>query len=258
MRFLDPSTQENLRNLLDKAEKIGYDAIGAIIILLLWGILSYLLYKVMMFFFRKIKLNELIDRFKVSFDEENISKEKTQKIFLKKNKFTDKIKVDDAVSRAASYYILVVFFRMSISHMGITDVEDFLGDVITYLPNLFVGILIGFFGIRFSNFIYEVVYHALIISKGKTAKIIAEASRFIILFFTLMIFLEYTKLASPMMVNTLLIGFIAMLSLAGWLAFWLWGKDIAKEILETFGKKEDEEWPIEENTQKEKKIHISK
>jgi len=168
-----------------------------------------------MFFFRKIKLNELVDRFKISFDEENISKENTVQIQLKKNRFTDKIKVDDAVSKAASYYILVVFLRIAISHMKIEDVEKFLRDVIQYLPNLFVGILIGFFGIRFSNFIYEVVYHALVISKGKTAKIIAEASRFIILFFTLMIFLDYTKLATPMMINTLLIGFISMLSLAG-------------------------------------------
>jgi len=173
-----------------------------------------------MFFFKRIGLNELVDRFKISFDEENISKEKAQKVAFK-NRFTDKIKVDDAVARAASYYILVVFFRIAIAHMGIEDVENFLSDVIRYLPSLFVGILIGFFGIRFSNFIYEVVYHALIISKGKTAKIIAEASRFIILFFTLMIFLEYTKLATPMMVNTLLIGFISMLSLAGGLAFGL-------------------------------------
>jgi hypothetical protein len=36
--------------------------------------------------------------------------------------------------------------------------------------------------------------------------------------------------------NTILIWFISMLALAWWLAFWLWGKDIAHEILESFRK----------------------
>jgi hypothetical protein len=36
--------------------------------------------------------------------------------------------------------------------------------------------------------------------------------------------------------NTILIWFISMLSIAGWLAFWLGWKDIAHEILESFRK----------------------
>jgi hypothetical protein len=140
------------------------------------------------------------------------------------------------VSKSCSYYILIVFFRISISYIWITDIENFLKDLTNYLPNLFIWVMIWFFGIRFANFMYDVVYHALSITKEKTSKIIASWAKIIILFFTLMVFLDYTKIVSEFIINTVLIWFIWMLSLAGWLAFWLWWKDIAHEILESFRK----------------------
>jgi di/tricarboxylate transporter len=79
------------------------------------------------------------------------------------------------------------------------------------------------------------VYHALNLSKQKTAKIIASWAKIIILFFTLMAVLNKVGIANEI-TNTILIWFISMLALAWWLAFWLWGKDIAHEILESFRK----------------------
>ncbi|MBW7954192.1 hypothetical protein H3C61_00030 [Candidatus Gracilibacteria bacterium] len=230
-------------DIIRKIETFGPKIIGGLIIFIIGGIISILLYKFLIFFFKKIKLNQIIDRLKVSFDEEQLSskeesnkKIKNIKNIAKTNRFTDKIKVDDVVAKSASYYILVVFLRLSIGFIGIYEIEDFLKDVTDYLPNLFVGVLIGFFGIRFANFIYDVVYHTLSISKEKTANIIAEGARIIILFFTLMVFLEYTKIVSMFIINTILIGFISMLALAGGLAFGIGGKEIAREILESFKK----------------------
>lgn len=230
-------------DIIKKIEIFWPKIIGWLIIFAIWWIISILLYKFLMFFFKKIKLNQLIDRLKVSFDEEQLlSKEESNKKIknikniAKTNRFTDKIKVDDVVAKSTSYYILIVFLRLSIGFIWIYEIEDFLKDITDYLPNLFVRVLIGFFWIRFANFIYDVVYHTLSISKEKTANIIAEWARIIILFFTLMVFLEYTKIVSMFIINTILIWFISMLSLAWWLAFWIWWKEIAKEILESFKK----------------------
>jgi RimJ/RimL family protein N-acetyltransferase len=55
------------------------------------------------------------------------------------------------------------------------------------------------------------------------------------LFFTLMVVLNKIGIDSTI-INTVLIWFISMLTIAWWLAFGLWGKDIAKEILESFRK----------------------
>lgn len=224
-------------NIITKIEILWPKVIWALIIILIWIIFSRLLYLFLMFVFTKFKLNQVIDKLKVNFDEESLAQdEKKWKIKIKKIRFTDKIKVDDVVSKAISYYILIIFFRISISYIWITEIEQFLRDITDYLPNLFVWVMIWFFGIRFANFVYDVVYHALSITKEKTSKIIASWAKIIILFFTLMVFLDYTQIVSMFIINTILIWFISMLALAGWLAFWLWGKDIAWEILESFRK----------------------
>ncbi len=224
-------------NFVTKTEILWPQIIWALVIILIWWLVARFVYLFLMLIFRKFKLNQFIDRLKVNFDEEKLSEEKKEKKsrFIK-SRFTDKVKVDDVVAKAMSYYLLIIFFRLSIGYMWITEVESFLKDVTDYLPNLFVWVLIWFFGIRFANFVYDVVYHTLNLSKEKTAKIIAEWARVIILFFTLMVFLEYTKIVSMFIINTVLIGFVSMIALAGWIAFWLWWREIAKEILETFKK----------------------
>lgn len=207
----------------------------ALIILIAWWIVARWIYLFSLFLFRKFKIIELIDKLQIEFEEEN-NIEKNLKKSKKLNRFTQKIKVDKVVSKAISYYFFILFFRSAIKYIWIQDVEIFLNDLIAYLPSLFVWILIWFFGIRFANFVYDVIYHTLIITREQTSKIIASGAKVIILFFTLMIMLDYIKVVNTLIINTILIGFISMLSLAWWLAFWLWWKDIAKEILESFRK----------------------
>lgn len=205
----------------------------ALIILIVWGIVARWIYLFSIFLFKKFKITDFIDKLQIEFEEENQEETKRKK---KKNRFTEKIKVDKVISKAISYYFFILFFRSAIRYIGINDVENFLNDLIAYLPSLFVWILIWFFGIRFANFVYDVVYHTLSITREQTSKIIASGAKVIILFFTLMIMLDYIKVVNTLIINTILIWFIWMLSLAWWLAFWLGWKDIAREILESFRK----------------------
>jgi hypothetical protein len=129
----------------------------------------------------------------------------------------------------------LVFFRLAIVSIWIKEVEDFLWEIIAYLPNLFIALVIGFFWFRFSDFVYDIVYHTLNLAQQKTARIIATWAKIIMLFFTLMMVLSKIWIATTI-TNTILIWFIWMLSLAGGLAFWLWWKNIAEEVLESFKK----------------------
>lgn len=207
----------------------------ALIILIIWWIVARWIYLFSLFLFKKFKITEIIDKLQIEFEEEN-NLEKNNKKIKNLNKFTQKIKVDKVISKAISYYFFILFFRSAIKYIWIQDVEIFLNDLIAYLPSLFVWVLIWFFGIRFANFVYDIVYHTLIITREQTSKIIASGAKVIILFFTLMIMLDYIKVVNTLIINTILIWFISMLAVAWWLAFWLWGKDIAKEILESFRK----------------------
>lgn len=210
--------------------------IWALIILGIWVIIAIWIHKLVMYLFKKFKIIELIDKLNVDFDsDKDKKKEKAEENKPKSKKISDKIKINEIAAKAISYYTFLVFFRLAIIVIWIQELEVFLWELIAYLPSLFIAVIIWFFWVRFANFIYDVVYHALDLTKQKTAKIIASWAKVIILFFTLMVVLDKIGIASEI-TNTILIWFISMLAIAWWLAFWLWWKDIAHEILESFRK----------------------
>jgi len=171
-----------------------------------------------MFLFRKFHIKQLIDKLELDFFDEKLEEtdEKTGKAKkIAQKKFTDRIRVDRVVAKSTAYYVFLVFFRLAIIFIGIKEVEQFLGDLLRYLPSLFIGIVIGFFGIRFSNFVYDVVFNTLELTKQKTSMIIAMGAKIIVLFFTLMLVLNYTQLVDIFIINTIFVGFVAMLTFAG-------------------------------------------
>lgn len=211
----------------------------ALITLLTWVIISILIFKFVIYIFKKFKIIAFIDKFNIKFEQKKSATSATKDEIQNKNiiqkKLSDKIKIDKITAKAFSYYVFLVFFRYSISIIWIGDIENFLKELLLYLPSLFIWILVWFFWIRFSDFVYNVTYHTLNLTKQKTAKIIASGGKIIILFFTLMVVLDKIWIAWEI-TTTILIWFISMLSIAWWLAFWLWWKDVAKEILESFKK----------------------
>ena len=158
-------------------------------------------------------------------------KEKAWKTEFKK--ISDNIKIDVITAKSMSYYVVLLFFRLSIVIIWIKEVENFLNSLIQYLPSLFIWVAVWFFWIRFASFVYDMIYYPLDLSWQKNAEVIAMWWKIIILFFTLMVVLTQVWIASEI-TQIILIWFIAMLSLAGWLAFGLGWKELAKEILESF------------------------
>jgi len=209
--------------------------IWALVILWFWIIIAIWIHKLVMYLFRKFSIIELIDKLNIEFDDIKVKEDVKKIIEPKKKKISDKIKINEITAKAISYYVFLVFFRLAIVVIGITEIEVFMWELLTYLPSLFIAVIIWFFWVRFANFIYDVVFHALDLTNQKTAKIIASWSKAIMLFFTLMVVLDKIWIANEI-TNTILIWFISMLALAWWLAFWLWWKDIAHEILDSFKK----------------------
>lgn len=210
--------------------------IWALFIIAIWFLIAIWIYKLVMFLFKKFKIIEIIDKLTITNEDKLIAiKEENKKEKTKRKKLSDKVKIDEMTAKAISYYIFLVFFRLSIVVIWIEEVEDFMWELLAYLPSLFIAVIIWFLWVRFASFIYEIVFHALNLTKQKTSKIIASWAKAIILFFTLMVVLSKIWIATEI-TNTILIWFVSMLSIAGWLAFGLWWKDVAQEILESFRK----------------------
>ena len=201
-------------------EKYAYVFLISALNLLIWFLIAFIVYKIIMYLFKKFKIVAIIDRITM------ISIYKDQKKEVEVKKISDNIKIDVITAKSMSYYIFLLFFRYSIVIIWITDVEVFLDKLINYLPSLFIWVIVWFFGIRFANFVYDLIYYPLDLSNQKNAEII-------ILFFTMMVVLSQIWIWTDI-TNIILIWFVWMLSLAWWLAFWLWWKDIARDILESF------------------------
>lgn len=203
-------------------------------VIIIWFIIARIIYKYIIKIFKKYDLKTKIDKF-----EDFLEKDEEIKEWVKKEKstkkLTDRIKLDIVIAKSMSYYVFLFFFKQSLIVVWITWVADSIKILLNYLPSLFIWVVIWFFGIRFANFIYDITYHTLSIaesdSKTKTSKIIATSSKWLILFLTFTLVLNFTKIIDEQILNIILIGFISMLALAWGLAFWLWWKDIAKDIL---------------------------
>lgn len=228
-------------DLLQKIETFWPKAIFAMFILFCWILISIVVYKITLYLYVKLKIAELIN--KIEIDLENPVKEQNEWVAqkrivkkVKKLKLTERINLDKIIAKSFSYYVFLLFFRFAIVAIWISEVENFLNDLLSYLPSLFVWVLIWFFWVKFSDTVYSIVYHTLEITKQKTGKIIAMWAKIIILFFTIMLVLNYIKIVDAFIINTFIIGFVWAVSLGCAIAFGLGWKDVAAEILEGFKK----------------------
>ena len=222
-----------VQDTLSKLEIMGPKVIAVVIIMAIGTLISYGIYKLTMYIFAKFHILDMIDKLWDGFEEHTSSiveknpneheselseneKNKQQKALKAK-----KVRYDRITAKAFAYYVFLLFFRWAVVFLGVTEVEKFMSDLLAYLPSLFVGILIGFFGIRFANSVHDIIYQALELTKQETSKIIAMGAKIIIMFFTLMIMLNYIKIVNEFIINALFIGFITTITIAFGLAFGL-------------------------------------
>jgi hypothetical protein len=199
-------------------------------------LISYGIYKLTMYVFEKFHILDIIDKLWLGLEEhtsnivekaneknqnQTSDKPDTPPIETKKIAEIKKVRYDRITAKAFAYYVFLLFFRWAVVFLGITEIETFMQDLLAYLPSLFIGILIGFFGIRFANSVHDIIYQALELTKQETSKIIAMGAKIIIMFFTLMIMLNYIKIVDEFIINALFLGFITTLTISFSLAFGL-------------------------------------
>ena len=214
--------QDFLKSMLEPFsgyERIALDVGVALCIVLIGVVIGYMSRFVIIFLMERIGINSLLSR------------------FLEENPTIWKEPIDPFIWKILSWFIGVLFLREAISYLGFTEIESFLTHVIRYLPQVFIAIFIGFFGIRVSRAVYTITSGALAYYDKQIAAILANVARGIVLFFTFVIILENlnteeVEIVSEFIKNTFVVWFVASISLAFWLAFGLWGRDFACKLLE--------------------------
>lgn len=130
------------------------------------------------------------------------------------------------------WFFIIATFIAAADILGLSQVGAFLyGAVIPYFGNVIVAVAIMLVGMIAANFLQGVVRHALQAANLRTSDSLALLTKWAILVFTFLAVLSELRVAESF-VQDLFRAFVAMLAIAGGVAFGLGGRDHAKKVLD--------------------------
>ena len=127
------------------------------------------------------------------------------------------------------WFLIIVFLLASLDILHLTQVSEFLREVLAFLPQVIVAALILLIAAMVAETV-ERTAKASIEAAGMKSGVVTVVIRWAIWTFAVIAALYQLNVAT-MLLQTLLTGLVAMLAIAGGLAFGLGGKEVAGEIL---------------------------
>ncbi|MFH1315029.1 MAG: hypothetical protein ABIH67_01395 [Candidatus Uhrbacteria bacterium] len=128
------------------------------------------------------------------------------------------------------WFVVVVALIAATDILGWSQLTSYLQEVVLYLPNVIIAVIILLVGVLLANFVNGVVKASVKAAKLHSADFLAGISKWAILIFSFMAAIAQLGIAQNL-INILFTGFVAMLALAGGLAFGLGGKEYASSVL---------------------------
>lgn len=126
--------------------------------------------------------------------------------------------------------VVILFLVPAAETWGLPKVTELLNQFLLYVPNVFVAVVIGFIGIVVANLVSEIVKHASRGLGGTSSNLLSTTARYALFFFTTLVVLNQLGIAADL-VRILFTGIVAMLAIAGGLAFGLGGQEGARKVL---------------------------
>ena len=126
--------------------------------------------------------------------------------------------------------IIFLFLMSAVETWGIPKVGDVLNQLLLFLPNVFLAVIIGWIGLVAGRFVADIVRHGIDGVGGREALILGNIAKAAIYFFTSLIILTQLGVAAEL-VKILFTGIVSMLALSFGLAFGLGGQVEARELL---------------------------
>lgn len=129
------------------------------------------------------------------------------------------------------WFVLIVFLAAIAEILKLTQIQDFMSKLVAYLPNVVAAVVILVIGLLVANLLSSVVRDTTKAANLKRAEFLASLTKWSIFIFALIAALVQLKIA-PELLKIFFTGLIAMLAIAGGLAFGLGGKDAARELID--------------------------
>lgn len=134
------------------------------------------------------------------------------------------------------WFFIIVFLMAATNIVGLSQVTEFLGVVVFYLPNVIVAALVLLIGVLLARFLEHSVRASVRAARLASANFLAILAKWSVLIFSFLIALDQLKVA-PELIRIFVMGIVAMIAVAGGLAFGLGGRDLAGDWLSDLKKK---------------------
>lgn len=142
-----------------------------------------------------------------------------------------RMSISGTIAWLIKWFILIVVFLTAADILGLEKVSEFLDRVLMYIPNVIAGAAILLVGSMLANFLSRLVKHSAQAAGLSSADLLGTVTQWAIMVFTILATLAQLNVA-PEFVTTLFTGIIAMIAIAGGLAFGLGGREHASRALD--------------------------
>ena len=148
------------------------------------------------------------------------------------------LKVDPSgfIGAIFKWVLVIVFLLASVEILGLNQLAAFITDVLAYLPNVLVASLIFVVSVIIADIVEKVLRAAVESAQVGQAHMVGVIVRWSIWIFAAIAILTQLGI-TPILWQTLFTGLVALIVVAGGLAFGLGGKEVAGQWLQDMSKK---------------------
>ncbi|HWN18138.1 MAG TPA: hypothetical protein VNO19_04395 [Gemmatimonadales bacterium] len=160
--------------------------------------------------------------------------------------YVHKMGLTDSASRVianiAKWFVRLITLVVAFDTLGLPAVSGVLQQLLLWLPNLIVALVVLVIGGLAANALSQLVRGATASAGFSNPEILATVTKAAVWGFAMVVALTQLGIATTL-INTLVIGLVGALSLATGLAFGLGGRDRAAQLLDTLGRKAERAAP---------------
>lgn len=190
--------------------------IGALLVFIIGWVIAVAFGKLIAEVLKKIRLNQVFEK-----GAWRTALEKAE------------IKVDASafIGAIIKWVLLIAFLIAALQILGLNQLKDFFVDVLNYLPNVVVASFILVIAVIIADILEKIVRATVEGVKVGYGQLVGVIIKWSIWIFAILAILLQLGIAEDL-VKTIIQGTVALIVIAGGIAFGLGGKDVATDILQ--------------------------
>ena len=140
------------------------------------------------------------------------------------------------IAEIVRWFVILLFLVPAVKVWGVPEATGVLNEIILYIPQVLVATILALVGLVIANLTHDVVLASVHGISPETSRVVATVAKWAIVIFVSFGVLIQLGVAADL-IRILFTGIVAMLAVAGGIAFGLGGQSSAREVLEDLKEK---------------------